>query len=202
MGSMSIICITAIVGLGAMGVGYGYWTDSLNIGIRVTTGNINQMFLAQSSNEELSLIVSPDGRTLSITGKVLPNSDDNIIVKVVDNGSIPSVFSGEIKESTVGGILEMKEQDDYIHSRYYLTNDDVIKTFEININPNNDNTMMQGLYLINEAKTFDIQEEITDIQSQINRVEEEIKGIQNEINRLNITEEHEFIYELQFEQGI
>lgn len=199
---MSIVCIAAIVGLSAMGIGYGYWTDSLNIGVSVTTGNINQAFLTQNGNGDLSLTLSEDGRTLYISGEVYPSFNDNIIVKVIDNGSIPSVFSGEIKESLVNEIADVIEQDHSGYSRYSLIDEDIIKTFEINISPGNDDTMMQGFYSINQIETFDIQDEVTDIQLEINSIEEEINSIQEEIDRLNIIEERQFIYELQFEQGI
>lgn len=199
---MSIVCIVAIVGLSAMGIGYGYWTDSLNIGVSVTTGNTGITAVVEGYSEGLNSEVSEDGRKLYIYGNVIANYNDSLTVKVIDNGSIPSIFSGKINEYVDNEIAEIKEQNYSRYSRYSLAEDDVIKTFEINISPSDGNTMNQGFYSISQMEINGIQDEVSDIQLRINSIEEEINGIQKEIERLNVTENHEFKYELQFEQGI
>lgn len=89
MGSMSIICITAIVGLSAMGVGYGYWTDSLNIGVGITTGWMNPEFDVDGLEPVEGLEFTIVDNRLCITGTVSPEFAGNIPVKIKNSSSIP-----------------------------------------------------------------------------------------------------------------
>lgn len=99
MGPMSIMCITAIVGLSAMGVGYGYWTDSLNIGVSVSTGFLKPEFDREKSElvEGLSLSLLNEN-TLDISGNVFEGTNGTIKIRINNNSSIPIMIDKEVIE--------------------------------------------------------------------------------------------------------
>lgn len=96
MSSMSIICITAIVGLSAMGVGYGYWNDNLNIGVGISTGYLKPEFDVDESELIGNIGLSLEGNTLNISGNVSEGTDGVIRIKINNNSSIPVVLDREV----------------------------------------------------------------------------------------------------------
>ena len=171
---MSIVCIAAIVGLSAMGIGYGYWTDSLNIGVSVTTGYMKPGFISDGGNSRLS----KDGNTLFIDREVYRGHDGDISVEIINSGSIPIDF--ENSKIDINETIEYKIP---------------ISIPETQLN-------IPEISLVYREETPGIEDKVTDIQLEINSIEEIINSIQEEIYRLNIIEKYNFKYELQFEQGI
>ncbi len=199
--STPIIYITAIISLSLMGVGYGMWTDGLNINVNLTTGNIRPNAQVKSTGYgDLNIDVSEDGQNILLSGEVYPSFNEDITIKILDNGTVPVILDS-IKAET-SEIAELSQQK---KARYGLFSsmikDDVIEIFNLSISPpesENENVMMRSATYSLQAIT----EEEDEIQSEINQLEREIEELEAEIERLNVTEHHEFKYTLNFIQGL
>lgn len=199
--STPIIYITAIISLSLMGVGYGMWTDGLNINVNLTTGNIRPNAQVKSTGYgDLNIDVSEDGQNILLSGEVYPSFNEDITIKILDNGTVPVILDS-IKAET-SEIAELSQQK---KARYGLLSsmikDDVIEIFNLSISPpesENENVMMRSATYSLQAIT----EEEDEIQSEINQLEREIEELEAEIERLNVTEHHEFKYTLNFIQGL
>lgn len=198
---MSVIYITAIVSLSMMGVGYGYWSDSLSLGVSVSTGDTKVRTDVENNHDCLNLTLLEDGSTLHLTGTVFQGSYSNIPIKFLDEGSVPLRLDS-IDVVNTSEIVDLDRQDG---SRYILSSfieENELETFQLSIAPvmdYNESLIMQSF------TTFSIQEDFQEddeIQGKINAIYEEINDIQNEIDRLNIIETHSFEYDIQFIQGI
>ena len=200
--STPIIYITAIISLSLMGVGYGMWTDGLNINVDLTIGNTGtQAIIDRTKYGDLMIDISDDGQIISLKGEVYPDfvKDINIVIK--DTGTVPLVFNG-MEEDGDNEIAELSQQKKAKYGLFSsMIKDDVIETFNLSISPQeseSENMMMRSATYSLQAIT----EEEDEIQSEINQLEREIEELEEEIERLNITEHHEFKYTLNFIQGL
>lgn len=198
--SMSAIYLAAIVSLSLVGVGYGHWSNGLNLDINLTTGNIDpQAHVADYSS--LSISSSEDGRTIEISGDMYPGTYEDLGIKILDKGSIPVILE-DISTSNSSEIVDFNHQSRMRSGLFSLSEDEVVEEFRLSIAPAtvdyNDNILMESYsYTIEESL-----EEDDEIQRKINAIYEEIKQLENEIDRLNVIENHNFEYELLFIQGI
>jgi len=165
--------ISVIVGLSAMGIGYGYWMDSLNVGVSVTTGYMRPEFISDGVGT-----LSGDGKTISIYREVYKGQSVDISVEIINASSIPINF-----EDSQMGVNE---------TTFY----------NLSIPMPEDESGIQESSLVYQEEIFNIEDGIPGIQLEIDNIQEEINNIQAEIIRLNKIEDHKFEKNLTFEQGI
>lgn len=198
---ISAICIASIIFLNLMGVGYGHWNDGLNVDVNVITGNIDPKAYVVDYTS-LSINTSKDGRTVEISGNIYKGTQENLRIKITNEGSIPVVLKGinTVKNSEIVSLNEMR------YGLSTLEKKD-IGEFELSISHEGDNyeNIIQNIFAIDEISEEEPEEkseEEDEIQKRIDTLFEEIKLIEDEINRLRIIENHEFKYDLSFIQGI
>lgn len=104
MGKLSMIYISGIIALSAMGIGYASWTGNLNIDTWIKTGYTKARIeevrerieeingLNSGDGEWISLRFSNDNQTLYVDGEVYPEFNGSIPLKIIDEGSIPSML--------------------------------------------------------------------------------------------------------------
>lgn len=191
MGSMSIMCITAIVGLSAMGVGYGYWNDSLNIGVSVSTGNTDPQINLKSfeiiqEDGQLLLSLSEDKRTLSIEGWAYPSFNESIGIDVIDIGSVPVVLDGidiDIKNENIG-LMDIGSVPVVLNSMHRDINN-------------------EDLGFVESGRYFNL-----NINSAINNIEQPFLnnqgdyGVYGLIQSLDTVKDQSFKYRIRFKQGL
>lgn len=196
VGNMSILYISSILALSFMGVGYAAWNDGLNLDMAITTGNTESLFAAINiSNKDLddgewiSLTLSNDKKTLYIDGEVYPTFNGNIPIKILDNGSIPVILKN-IDYDNGADITKLKEEGKNKYSRRSFVKEDVVETFDLNINPDNVNDAKNG-------NKDNIRKQIYSLENQ-----DEISNLQEQIDQYNTEEEYDFEYELLLEQAL
>lgn len=192
-----------------MGVGYGMWSDSLNIGVNITTA---EMFIdkeVEYTRGDLS--ISGDEKTILITGEVYPSFRDDIKINIINGGTIPFVLEDIAEDVANNDIAELNQIAKPGFGLFSsIIEEDVVETFSLNISPPEVEAEIDLLML--RMPTFSVeqyteednwyQNEINRLENEINLLHTDIKEIQNEIDSLNVTEKYNFEYELQFIQGI
>lgn len=188
-----VIFIATILSMSILGVGYSSWEDNNNIRLSIKTGFINPVFYVENEkisfgDEKLVLIPSDDGRTLYVEGNVYPSFNNDVSIKIIDEGSIPSVFNNLYEDSdniaTLTGLSNSKQK----RSSLKIKND-YIEFFEINISPDCDNNVQSS-----NTKTV--------FNDSISELENEIETLKDKIRLYDREENYEFEYILSFEQGI
>jgi hypothetical protein len=188
-----VIFLATILSMSILGVGYSSWEENNNIRLSVKTGFINPVFYVDDEkisfgDEKLVLIPSDDGRTLYVEGEVYPSFNNDISIKIIDEGSIPSVFNNLYENNdniaTLTGLSNSKQQRSSLNIK-----NDYIESFEININPNCDNKIQSS-----EANTIS--------KGSISELENEIEMLKEKIRLYDREENYDFEYVLSFEQGI
>ena len=206
-GRMSIMYVTMIIALSAMGIGYATWSSGLSINVGITTGNTKRSFNMENLEySQLNYRLSDDDMTLYITGEVNQNSNMDMPIEIKDTGSIPTILNN-VDELSTTDIVNFGEQGNIrYNSRSLLAQDtDGVETFNININAieNDENIIESSINYYDLADVNYEHDEIAEIQNEIDRTKEEISNIQNEIKRLkDLREKHNFKYNLNFKQGL
>ena len=179
----TILFMCLILSVCLLGVGYAAWSNNVKTIVTITTGFLKPAFLLENDSikfpeGELALCLSDDGNTLYIEGEVYSDFNEDIIIKIVDEGSIPSVLNDVDEDEGEVSSFEMREQSN-------------IKSFEkedleysINISP--DNNFKNVKY--NAYDVWDI--------------EKQIENLKKEIELYNQKENYKFEYILSFEQDI
>lgn len=169
-----------------IGVGYAAWNDDTTINLSYKTGFIDPVFIMDSSesimtvkNGALSLTPSQDGNTLIVIGEVYPDFNENILVKIMDNGTIPTVFN-ELSEKK-GNVSELNINKNVNKNT---------ESFTLNVSPNNDEELMQ-LY-----------ESFSTLDEESLSLEQQIEILKEKINLYSKERKYEFEYKLSFEQGL
>ncbi|WP_312832338.1 hypothetical protein [Sedimentibacter saalensis] len=178
------ICI--IFSMSITGVGYAAWNDDAAINLSYKTGFIDPVFIMDSSesiitvkNGALSLTPSQNGNTLIVKGEVYPDFNENILVKIMDDGTIPTVFN-ELSEKK-GNVSELNINKNINKNT---------ESFTLNISPNNDEELMQ---LYESFSTFN---------EESSSLEQQIEILREKINYYSKERKYEFEYKLSFEQGL
>lgn len=169
-----------------IGVGYAAWNDDTTINLSYETGFIDPVFMidghksfSKLKNGELSLTQSEDGNTIIIKGEVYPNFNEDLLLKIIDNGTIPTVFN------------EISEENSNVSELNINKNiDKKTESFTLNISPNNDEELM------------DLYESYSDINEESLSLEQQIEILKEKINLYNKVRKYEFEYKLSFEQGL
>lgn len=116
--NMGLICLVSIVSLNLIGVGYGMWSDSVDIEISITTGNIDPVFDFDnnteiiSENGELALNIIDNGKTATVTGWCYQDSSNYIDISlgVSDStGSIPTRFDSDLNSNDSTEAIKITE---------------------------------------------------------------------------------------------
>jgi len=176
-----------------IGAGYATWNEDTQINLSLKTGYLDPvLFLGNDEitfgDEKLKLELSDDGRTLDIKGEVFPSFNEDISIKIIDEGSIPSVFSDLYEEND--DIAVLKGLSNSKHKSMLNTSSDYIESFEINISPENDNSKMKSSNI-----DFSSSDEISKLEHEIEKLEEDIRLYNKEEN-------YRFEYIISFEQGL
>lgn len=181
-----IIFISFIFSMSIMGVGYATWNDDTTIKLSYKTGFIDPVFIIESEkplqtfkNGRLELTPSKDGNTLIIKGEVYPDFDENVLINIVDNGTIPTVFNELSQEN--GNVSELNINKNINKNT---------ESFTLNISPNSDEELMQ-LY-----ETYSISSD------EVSNLEKEIEILKERINIYSKERKYEFEYKLSFDQGV
>ena len=191
---MSIIYLSMISSLSLMGVGYAAWNSGLTIETELKIGNTDPLFHVEddrinNDDGELKCILTDDKKNLTIEGKIYPSFNEDIEIRIVDEGSIPSVFNDMEK-----GDSEISELNNGVRSKYSRmanTRNDYLETFDLNINSNN-HLKEQEDSSIRFSRSND---DSSGLEGQIERLKDEIRLYDQE-------EDYEFKYKLLFEQGL
>ena len=181
-----IIFISFIFSMSIMGVGYATWNDDTTIKLSYKTGFIDPVFIIESEkplqtfkNGRLELTPSKDGNTLIIKGEVYPDFDENVLINIVDNGTIPTVFNELSQEN--GNVSELNINKNINKNT---------ESFTLNISPNSDEELMQ-LY-----ETYSISSD------EVSNLEKEIEILKERINIYSKERKYEFEHKLSFDQGV
>lgn len=181
-----IIFISFIFSMSIMGVGYATWNDDTTINLSYKTGFIDPVFIIESEkplqtfkNGRLELTPSKDGNTLIIKGEVYPDFDENVLINIVDNGTIPTVFNELSQEN--GNVSELNINKNINKNT---------ESFTLNISPNNDEELIQ-LY-----ESYSISSD------EVSNLEKEIEILKERINIYSKERKYEFEYKLSFDQGV
>lgn len=184
------VFISIILSMSIIGVGYASWNDDTTINLSYKTGFIDPIFIIDSSkplqpfkNGVLSLTPSQDGNTLNVKGEVYPDFDENIIVMIMDNGTIPTVFN-ELSEED-GNVSELN-----INKNINKNFNKKAESFTLSISPNNDEELMK-LY-----------ESYSILNEESSSLEQQIEILKEKINHYSEERKYEFEYKLSFEQGL
>ena len=183
MGKLSIIYISGIIGLSAMGIGYASWSGNLNIDTWIKTGytkarieEINS--LNSGDGEWISLRFSEGNQTLYVEGQVYPEFNRNIPLKIIDEGSVPSMLKDLYLINDTGNTtLTWGTRDIYNGSNSNI-DENIIELLRLNINPSNN---------IIERDYWG---------------EDEILNLQEQINQYNTEGDYKFKYEILLEQSL
>lgn len=181
-----IIFISIIVSMSIMGIGYAAWNDSTKISLTMKTGFIEPLFYLDNNqvtynDGKLIFSLSDDRRTLNIEGKVYPNFNEDLTIKIIDEGTIPSVFKGLDEQDE--NISELNRYSENARNNLYV-NDNQIESFKLKINLDRDN----------DYDVYSSKEKL--------ELEQAIEAKKNEINLYDREENFEFKYVLNFEQGL
>jgi len=187
------IFLSIIFSMSIIGAGYATWNEDTQINLSLKTGYLDPvLFLGNDEitfgDEKLKLELSDDGRTLDIKGEVFPSFNEDISIKIIDEGSIPSVFSDLYEEND--DIAVLKGLSNSKHKSMLNTSSDYIESFEINISPENDNSKMKSSNI-----DFSSSDEISKLEHEIEKLEEDIRLYNKEEN-------YRFEYIISFEQGL
>jgi hypothetical protein len=183
-----VIFISIIFSMSIMGVGYATWNDDTTINLSYKTGFIDPIFIIEDSippveNGDLTLKPSKDGNTLYIEGKVYPNFNENLLINITDNGTIPTIFN-ELTEDN-GNVSELN-----IKKNINKNNNKKIESFMLNISPNNDEDLLQ------------FNNSFSSSNDKSSSLEQEIEILREKINQYKEVRKYEFEYILNFEQGL
>lgn len=197
-GNMSIMYISTILALSFIGVGYAAWSGDISMSFSIDTGklqgsigDIKKSEINFDDGESISFKYSNENRNLSLVGEVYPTFDENIPIKIIDEGNVPVKF-GDIDLVKAAEISELKEESKRKFRRATLIDEDIIKSLGLNINPDN------GLYRdIKKVKRYSIEE-----QDKISDLEEQISNLKRQIDEYDTEEEYDFEYELLLEQDL
>ena len=187
------IFLSIIFSMSIIGAGYATWNEDTQINLSLKTGYLDPVLFLENDeiafgDEKLKLELSDDGRTLDIKGEVFPSFNEDISIKIIDEGSIPSVFSDLYEEND--DIAVLKGLSNSKHKSMLNTSSDYIESFEINISPENDNSKMKSSNI-----DFSSSDEISKLEHEIEKLEEDIRLYNKEEN-------YRFEYIISFEQGL
>lgn len=188
------IFISIILSMSIMGIGYATWNDGTQLNLSLKTGFINPLFLLENDqvafdDGTLLLSLSDDSRTLSINGEVYPSFNKDILIKITDEGTIPSVFEDLYKDDENISDLNIISKKKQKNSLY--VNKDNIEPFELNINLNR-----------SKSKLIKLSKNYPNSNDKIIKLEQEIEDLKEKIRLYDKEENYEFKYILTFEQGL
>lgn len=92
---IKIMLVTCIVVLNALGISYAYWSDLMQIQAKVSTGNMNVIFLDETSFEKekgegtISVDLSEDKTEMYLSGTISTDYDVILNYGILNNGSVP-----------------------------------------------------------------------------------------------------------------
>jgi len=187
------IFLSIIFSMSIIGAGYATWNEDTKINLSLTTGYLDPVLFLENDeiafgDERLKLELSDDGRTLDIRGEVFPSFNEDIFIKIIDEGSIPSVLNGLYEENddiaVLKGLSNSKQRSSLNISSDY------IESFEINISPESDNDKI-------ELSNID-----SSSSDEISKLEHAIEQLKEDIRLYNKEENYRFEYIISFKQGI
>lgn len=228
---MSVIYMTVIMSIGAMGVGYAAWSDGLTMEMTMTTGNLFTTFNVKEENldldnsKELNMKVD-DENTLMISGEIYSTFEDDLPIVIENQGTIPAKLSkmnivndGEISnlqnktvsKNRFATLSNFSMNNSEIYTDTVIDPDDKAEPFDLNISAieiekDSENTEdILGSYSVKTNKLDSLDFDGGDIgrlRSRIRQLEEEIRDLEDEIREYEKEEDFDFEYNLTFEQDL
>lgn len=228
-GKMTILSISMIVSLSAMGIGYAAWNDGFKMDMRITTGyaetktNISRGQFDIEDADNLDIYVGEN--KVKVFGKVYPTFNHNLDIEIIDTGSVPVVFK-EVKEhKNDKQVADLSKKNSYqfksfnagkgsnrsINSTTNLSTNEVRETFSLSINPDAKESkkelissgMLRSFSTLGLDYSSGKDNEIQRLQDEINSIQSQIDSLQKELqDYISIDEEYQFNYDLKFEQDL
>lgn len=122
MGKVGKACILVALLINLLGVGYGYYSDILNLHGFVSTGNIDVVFddcTVQDNNLQVSYTDARiDGNKKRLLVKIrdaYPGDNIDINYKAVNNGTIPVVSQVMLESEDPAIAIDIPNQNSYIN---------------------------------------------------------------------------------------
>jgi hypothetical protein len=199
MRNTSVIYITTIISLVLIGIGYGFWSNELDINVDITTGSTDiQTVIDNTEYGDLKIDAADDGRMISFKGEVYPDFNEDVNIVIRDAGTVPLKLN-KIEEVNKSEIAELYQQKKDKHGLTSFFKNDVMEIFNLKINTLEDKND-EVIPVSTSDRSMDSEED--PIQRKINGLYDEIFELKEELKRYDNIEHHEFRYELQFIQGI
>ena len=174
-----IILASSIIMVNLLGVSYAYWNDNINITASISTGYIQPRFIGDEYNmvgnskasrsreevedESIGEITARfiNDNTLEISGWCYPNYNENISVRVGNDGTIPITYKGMEADDEDGIVKKIQYKGSNIkeYSRELVYgNQDMIETkdeedIKIHIQTENEGKIKYG----NRSFTYQLQ---------------------------------------------
>lgn len=204
VGNISIMYISTILALSFIGVGYAAWSGDISMSFSIDTGklqgsigDIKKSKINFDDGESISFKYSNENRNLSLVGEVYPTFDEEIPIKIIDEGNVPVKF-GNIDLVKAAEISKLKEESKGKFRRATLIEENIITSLGLNISPENNKDSDSGLYKdIKKVKRYSIEE-----QDNTSGLEEQISNLKRQIDEYDTEEEYDFEYELLLEQDL
>lgn len=227
---MSVIYMTVIISIGAMGVGYAAWSDGLAMEMSITTGNLFNTFKVKEKNldlddsKELSMEVD-DENTLKISGKIYPTFESDFPIVIENQGTIPAKLS-KVNTEYGGDISRLQDKtvsknrfatmsnfsmnNNEIYTDTVIDPNDKAEPFDLKIsaieieknNEDSEDILRSRSVTTNKLDSSDDGGEIGRIRNRIRQLEEEIRELEDEIREYEKEEDFDFEYNLTFEQDL
>ena len=177
-----VIFLSLIISMSIIGASYASWNNDNKIKLSMETGFIDPVFMLQNDTlrydgEYLKVSVSDDRQTLNVSGEVYSGFNENIVINIKDNGSIPSVLNEVYEdEGTVSSLNNYSNGNEYMES------------FLLNIRADDESAQFHEIEYSDEVLNLEQNKEFVEF------VEKEIKSYEEEKN-------YEFSYILTFGYG-
>lgn len=227
-GKKSIVYITLIISISAMGVGYAAWSDGLTIENKITTGELINTFVVKERDLKLDDCASlsmelVDDSTLKIKGDIYPTFDNNFPIVIENKGTIPAKLTElkiedkkeiskpqdlSISKNRFTSISKLSSNNSDIDMDILIDPEDEVKPFTINISAIDVEADNKDMLKASSARTnkLDLSNdeggEIGRLRNRIRQLENEIRDLEEEIREYEKEEDYDFNYKMLIEQGL
>ncbi|NLC67740.1 MAG: hypothetical protein GX754_02910 [Clostridiaceae bacterium] len=111
-----LLIISSIITLNFLGVSYAVWNKDMVMEVSVSTGYIDPYFSncrivdkVPQNVEGLTAIISPDGQSIKVSGKVERGYEGILYYTISDKGNVPTDYCGEYSMEIIPGDNDIYE---------------------------------------------------------------------------------------------
>lgn len=206
-----------IVSFGAMGVGYAYWVNDLNLNanMSITTGCTDATYSLKDSFYDIEnvgfLDINVDDNKLIVEGEVYPGFNHNFDIDIIDKGTVPLALK-EIEEldnkDEVAGLEKNKEYSNGFRTfgtfskrdgSLYMSNsiqDEVRDTLNLSIAPDIEENSSKNRAFSSVSISSNSEDEIESLKNRIRELRQELDEYES------MREDFNFKYNLLLEQDL